>query len=180
MKICSKCDVSKQPDEFYSDKTKIDSLNVRCKDCIKQYRAQNKEQINRRRKEKGFKYPNKNKSQRIYRETLKGKLTAWKYAAKTRGINWNLTLEELQKLPMSCYYTNIALVFDSNKLNTVSLDRLDSQKDYSQENVVFCCEIINKMKQTLSVDEFVEFCQLVVKNKKNIKSVGNSLKVQED
>lgn len=50
----------------------------------------------------------------------------------------------------------------SRKGNTVSVDRLDSSKGYTLENVVLCCAAINRMKMDMTVDEFRRWCQLVV------------------
>lgn len=54
-----------------------------------------------------------------------------------------------------CYYTQLPLTagkgFESTNL---SLDRLDSTKNYTYDNTVMCCAQVNKMKGTLTLEEF--------------------------
>ena len=69
---------------------------------------------------------------------------------------------------MTCFYTNVPLTLDINNVNTVSLDRIDSNGSYTKDNVVFCCQFVNKCKLTLSVKEFIDMCERVVVNKNNI------------
>ena len=44
-KVCPKCKVEKQRNNFTKDKSKIDGLYHSCKDCRKEHRKQNKESI---------------------------------------------------------------------------------------------------------------------------------------
>jgi len=46
---------------------------------------------------------------------------------------------------------------------TLGLDRVDSSKDYFEDNCVSACFICNKMKGTQSVEEFIESCRKVVR-----------------
>jgi len=98
-----------------------------------------------------------------YRSTLGGKIAIWKWAAKRRGIPWNLTDEFIRKLRPVCHYTGLELTQGIGKPNTFSLDRIDSNLDYSADNVVPCCAVINWMKSDLLVQEFIEMCRLVSK-----------------
>lgn len=41
MKKCYKCGESKEPSEFYRDKTRPDLLSTKCKDCAKAFKAKN-------------------------------------------------------------------------------------------------------------------------------------------
>ena len=60
LKQCSKCGETKLVSEYSKDKPKPDGLHSRCKYCIKQYRAENKEKI----KEKQKQYRAKNREKR--------------------------------------------------------------------------------------------------------------------
>jgi hypothetical protein len=64
-------------------------------------------------------------------------------------------------MPKICYYTGIALTNKRNLPNTLSLDRIDSNKGYTKNNVVFCCAKINIMKSDMDVDEFIDLCKKI-------------------
>lgn len=41
----------------------------------------------------------------------------------------------------------------------ISCDRLDNDRGYEKGNIVLCCTIVNKMKNTLSQEEFYKICK---------------------
>jgi hypothetical protein len=63
-----------------------------------------------------------------------------------------------------CAYSAIPLTLDINCYNTVSLDRIDSGKDYLRENVQLVCTAVNKMKQEYSEELFLHLCRSIVHN----------------
>lgn len=99
---------------------------------------------------------------RRMRLTLDGRYHGWKHSAVKRGLVWNLTKDDLKKMPLVCHYTGEALVFDHQRPNSVSLDRIDSSKGYTRDNVVFCCRVVNLMKHTMSVKDFKTWCRKVL------------------
>jgi hypothetical protein len=164
-----------------------------CNSYGKKYREENKDKIKKQKMEKSdyykrirkeyyqkyknrelasskkWYYENKDHQQELkgkYRETLCGRIVFWKNGAKKRNLEWSLTNDYIEELtrPMVCYYTNEPVTLERNKLNTISLDRIDSNKGYTKENVVVCQQIINKMKSDLSNDEFVMLCKKVTEN----------------
>jgi 5-methylcytosine-specific restriction endonuclease McrA len=44
------------------------------------------------------------------------------------------------------------------------MDRIDSSKNYSKENVVPCCKQCNSAKSTLSQEEFFNMIKAIYKN----------------
>lgn len=53
--------------------------------------------------------------------------------------------------------------FYEGRVNTnLSVDRIDSTKGYSKENVQLVCMAANQMKNDLSMEEFVEMCEAVL------------------
>jgi hypothetical protein len=92
----------------------------------------------------------------------------YKWSAKTRKINFDLTIKQIWDLYLKqntkCAITNLQLTFPKNALDTnsnASLDRIDSSKGYSIDNVQWVDKRINFMKITLKNDEFIELCKLV-------------------
>jgi hypothetical protein len=63
-----------------------------------------------------------------------------------------------------CAYSAIPLTLDINCYNTVSLDRIDSGKDYLRGNVQLVCAAVNKMKQEYSEELFLHLCKSIVQN----------------
>lgn len=86
----------------------------------------------------------------------------YKRHAKNRGINFELQYETVEKLVRgSCYYCG---VIGGNLKKTKNLkegfrhngiDRVDSSKGYTEENVVSCCGTCNIAKRDMSLDEFI-------------------------
>lgn len=77
---------------------------------------------------------------------------------------WNLFLKQDRK----CALTGRILTFGKSVrdkiLQTASLDRIDSNKDYSIKNVQWVHKNINFMKGRLSNEEFIKLCKEVAKN----------------
>lgn len=82
---------------------------------------------------------------------------------------WELFLKQNRK----CVYSGLELKFatvinnDGIKEQTASLDRIDSNKGYVNGNLQWVHKTINKMKQELDENTFIEFCRLVSKNYDN-------------
>lgn len=96
-----------------------------------------------------------------------------KYTADKRDIAFDITreqaLEKFQEQSKACALTKTPLYF--TKLNSrywrytnASLDRIDSDKPYTTENVQWVEKRINMMKQKYSQDEFIELCKMVAEN----------------
>jgi hypothetical protein len=162
-KICIKCHQEKDESEFYS-------YSGRCKKCYneygKLYKLKNKKRILKRRKIYNFLHKKDkkeyNKKYSIdYYSRYKTRMLVWKKNANKRNIEWNITLEEIQAMPLVCHYTGAELTLEPNKSNTISLDRIDSSKGYTKDNVVFCLVDINKMKRDYSKRYFLDLCQKI-------------------
>lgn len=90
-------------------------------------------------------------------------------AAENRNIPFNITMEEawsvLLKQNKKCSITGLDLKFPSDTRNTngtASIDRIDSKKSYSIDNIQWVHKWINIMKWDLTKEEFVNMCKLVV------------------
>jgi len=87
------------------------------------------------------------------------------YRAKKRKIGFDIDKQFVETLWESqghkCAYSGLEMTFESGKPNLVSLDRTDSSRGYTKDNVVLCCAAINRMKLDLSIADFRRWCQLV-------------------
>lgn len=77
-------------------------------------------------------------------------------SADHRGLNFNLSLRKIRYLVTAkkCYYTGIE--FDDNVPDLRrSIDRVDSHRDYVDDNVVPCIARFNNLKANTSYRELL-------------------------
>ena len=160
MKTCICCKLEKNDSDYYISKG---SLIGTCKICK---RIQHKKwKLNHQETIIAYKHSvNGKKSQLKYDSTLRSRFRKWKGNAKARNIPFDLTFKDISSMPQVCYYSGLDLVLISNHHRTISLDRLDSSKGYTKDNVVLCCGFINIAKNELSYDQFIKSCKLIVLN----------------
>ena len=133
--VCAKCGVSKPSKDFCLDKRHRNGHYSFCRKCHNKYRDYT---------------------------SFPARFSYWKKNAKKKGWEFDLNLQDIQSLPFVCHYTGKELTTNPNHQNTVSLDRVDSNKGYTKDNVVLCCEIVNRMKQELSCKDFFSYCRLII------------------
>lgn len=87
--------------------------------------------------------------------------SAMKKQAIKRGHCWEITKEQAKDLfQKNCFYCGIAPYQSRSKTRANGkffyngLDRIDSSKGYTMENVVPCCGKCNKAKSNLTVSDF--------------------------
>jgi hypothetical protein len=106
--------------------------------------------------------------------TLNGKLinlvTTSRYRAKQKGLDHSIDTEILKRKyeeqDGNCALTGLKMDIRgskhaSNSPKSISLDRIDSEKGYIEDNIWLVCTGVNLMKSRLSMKEFVDFCSLV-------------------
>lgn len=99
----------------------------------------------------------------------------WKGNAEARGLEWSITDTEIEEKLVSqdwkCYYTGVKMLvpsyengktFNMGHPDSLSIDRIDSSKGYTKDNIVFCACAINYAKNKWSEQEFVAFLKQVV------------------
>jgi len=84
-----------------------------------------------------------------------------KRSAKRRGLTWHLTDAQVRHLTKQpCHYCGVepAQVKDSGNDTGVyiynGVDRIDSERGYTIDNVVSCCGTCNLAKQSKTVEQF--------------------------
>jgi len=98
--------------------------------------------------------------------------------AKTRNLIFEISIEEAWALFLKqgrkCALSGIDLVFKSPDIKkTASLNRIDSSKGYTLDNIQWVHKRVNLMKMSLSQEEFIYFCNKISKTqeKKNENNV---------
>lgn len=180
---CTKCNKEKPNSKFYYLKTnnnKIRKFGSRCRKCInedtRKWQLNNKEA----RRKIANKWSENNKESKAlnrkkYRKNnpISYMLQTSKHNAKKRGFIFEITKEDIENLLIKqdskCYYTGWVLKLSSGCYNSMSIDRVDSLKGYTKENIVLCQYKVNVMKNNASVDDLLKFCKAIVKTFKNKK-----------
>lgn len=66
-----------------------------------------------------------------------------------------------------CAYTGDILELNAGYSTTLSVDRVDSSKGYTKDNVVLTTWEVNNCKQDLDLKDFTTLCEKVLKNVQN-------------
>ena len=110
-------------------------------------------------KEISKKYYDNHRFQRInesilYNKTPKGRYNRYKTAAKKRGLDFKITLDEFISL------INESCIYCGSK-ESIGVDRVDNQIGYLIENCSPCCTMCNMMKKSLPLEIFLEHCKKI-------------------
>jgi hypothetical protein len=117
-----------------------------------------------------------NKNNSCFRgyEEISGTFWAKLISGSNRGnrkIDFNITINDAWDLFIKqnrkCAITGVEIHFPKNsydKTGTASLDRIDSNKGYTVDNIQWVMKEINMMKNVHSQKHFIELCKLVSKH----------------
>lgn len=98
-----------------------------------------------------------------------------KDSAKKRGQRGRLDCEEhtittddimklKEKQDNKCVYSGLELVWKRHSPNKASIDRIDSTKGYTPNNIQLVTKLVNQAKNNLTHDEFVNLISAIYKN----------------
>lgn len=77
---------------------------------------------------------------------------------------WNI----FKKQDRKCALSGVPLVIsDDHKINTASIDRIDSNVGYHRENIQWVHKNVNRMKNIFDEKYFVEFCKKIAEHDNN-------------
>lgn len=76
----------------------------------------------------------------------------------TKEFAWNLFLKQERKCALSGLSLTIS---NDHKINTASIDRIDSAKGYVEDNIQWVHKHVNIMKNRFEQEYFIEMCKLV-------------------
>jgi len=179
VKTCTCCNIEKSLVDFgKSGKANGVGYKSACKICLaeklRMWRIVNPEKARERDRVYSSKNKDKISKKNKYRYTnltLEQKfIQLINTASKRIKFKCFITAEHLhdvwQRQKGLCVYTKLPLTSEAHQLTTVSLDRVDSSKDYTVENIQLVCVPINRMKLDYTEDQFIKLCLLVTKNSK--------------
>ncbi len=100
--------------------------------------------------------------------------------SQKRVIKVSITLKDVWDVYISqdkkCWYTGLPISFEKdgdcnrvsdNSTRTASIDRIDSSKDYTKENIRIVHQMVNIMKNVYSEEKFIEMCSLIAAHRGN-------------
>lgn len=156
-KVCTKCCSEKPISDFSFKIIETGLRQSRCKKCTsechkpeysRRYRARTHETRIQRSRDYRARYKDKIKNSMKRTESRYSKL---KTACKKRDLPLSITLAEYTEIVRSreCYYCD----FNFSEELGYNLNRIDSSKGYSLENVKPCCTKCNVLMMGLTIEE---------------------------
>jgi hypothetical protein len=150
MKTCFCCKETKERSLFFKHSQTPDGLHSWCKACCKKGNAKSRQKQNSK-----------------IETRAKVFLCNAQKSAKKRNQEFSLEINDIvefwNKQDKICPYSGLEMTLEAGKLNTVSIERIDSNIGYTKENTILVCQAINRMKSDFSYEDFYMLCQSVAK-----------------
>ena len=122
--------------------------------------------VTNNKKRVGTQAGEKNPAWKGYKNIPGKVLSRLKNGAKQRGLKFEITIEDIQEKyeqqDMRCALTGIPVLFGMN----ASVDRIDSEKDYTKDNIQIVLNVVNIMKRDIPEDLFIMLCKAVAERHK--------------
>lgn len=162
MRQCAKCEQWKPFDEFHKGQQK-------CKQCVSYY---NKHVRNSSFNQEYWKI-NRTKIRKDVKKRIGLLVNQIKYRCMKKGYEFNITVEFVHCLYLlqngNCLQTGIKLEFNDigRDMRSISIDRKNSMKGYTFDNVQLVCLFYNIAKNTLTDDEVWQMMEASVDFKRS-------------
>lgn len=145
-KTCFKCKESKDAILFFKHHQTSDGLHSWCKACCSEANVTSRAKAN---------------------STIEGRARIFlrnaKKSAEHRKQEFELTSDDVvgfwNKQLGYCAYSGREMTLEAGKLNTVSIERIDSSIGYTKVNTILVCQAINRMKSDFGYEDFYELCR---------------------
>lgn len=149
---------------------RLENGNLKCSICNLEKTA-NEFQLGRKNQLDSYRYSycNQCRSKKIKEKVNENYLLfleeSWRrLRSRTKDLDFNLTKDDFKEIYQKqnglCFYTDIKLDLRWGvglKRNGFSVDRVDNNKGYVKENIVFCANFVNSAKRDLSLEEIKEY-----------------------
>lgn len=96
------------------------------------------------------------------------KLVSIKSSADNRGIHFDMSLKRVRQLlnTRKCFITGQPLNKIQGDDNQLTFDRLDNTKGYTDDNVIACSLRMNRIKDSLTIEDITMLYMAIVKKSK--------------
>lgn len=149
-KTCFRCKTSKPLTGFFRHHLTADGLHSWCKECCNEGNVRSRTKAN---SQIGT------RAKVFLRNAAK--------AAVKRNQEFSLTAMDIVEMwdlqSAICPYSGREMTLEAGKLETVSIERIDSQIGYTRENTILVCNAVNRMKSDFSMHEFYDLCSDVAR-----------------
>lgn len=140
-KKCCTCRVVKPIEDFHSNNSTEDGYAYCCRDCVKLQGATYHSRVKDD--------PDYKKGRKEYRDSIHGRYSEYKKAARERGFVFPLSKEDcLTFWNKNCCYCG-------DLITGLGMDRVDSSRGYELDNLVPCCMVCNRMKLNYTTENFL-------------------------
>lgn len=155
-KQCNMCQEHKALFEFSKNKSSKDGLQYRCRSCDNKYQSDRRNKNKEATLQYGREYQSKRRQNFEYR--LKMLLNASKQRAVLKNREHTLTLDDIKELypkDGKCPVFGFDLEFNSAgfRETSPSIDRIDSTKGYTRDNVQIISWKANRLKAYATVED---------------------------
>jgi hypothetical protein len=151
-KLCSKCKTIKSLSEFTKSRYSKDGLRYQCRACNQLYQQCDRDKWN----------------QKYYVNAKTKSPEAWlwkqaKHRAKTdyNDMEFTITKDDIT-IPKLCPYLGVELRFFADLNQAPSLDRIDSSKGYTKDNIQVISRLANIMKSNATKEQLIAFAKGVL------------------
>jgi hypothetical protein len=153
VKLCSKCKEHKPLMEFTKSRYSKDGYRYQCKSCNYAYtQSGDRDKWNQ---QYYVNHKTKCPESFIFKQA--------RHRAKTDYNNMEFTIsKEDIVIPTHCPYLGIELKFFSDKNQAPSLDRIDSSKGYTKDNIQVISRLANQMKSNATKEQLLAFAKGVI------------------
>lgn len=158
LKKCYKCKQNLLVEEHFSkNRSTFDGYQKVCKNCFSNYSS--------------VKAGYRKKSDKIKTDLtlyLRNKIANIKSRCKLKNIEFSLSEDYINKLYIQqgglCYFTKIQMVHNQGRhqYNSISIERLDPNLGYVDNNVKLCLFSLNSFKGMMNENEFKEFLRIII------------------
>jgi hypothetical protein len=146
MKTCFCCKTDKPYSLFFKHRQTPDGYHSWCKECCNKGNERSRAKQN---------------------STIEGRAKIFlqnaRKSAVKRGQEFDLTIADVVACwdlqESVCAYSGRAMTLEAGKLNTVSIERIDSDVGYTPDNTILVCQAINRMKSDFSYEDFYALCR---------------------
>jgi hypothetical protein len=164
---CSKCEEYKNPNDFFGDKKAPDARYNKhywCKKCF--LSRQKKQPYHRKETESRFitRIVQSCRASARGREKKDKKNNEDKKSRGECTIDREMLLKLKEKQNNKCAISGVELVWKHHSKNKTSIDRIDCDKGYTEDNIRLVTQQINYAMSNFEYDWFLDMCKNVVKH----------------